>query len=58
MKGDVRKYEVREKKKKSIVGKILIGGSIKRDGKVRVVEEKEMEEKKKKVFVKGKRMYG
>jgi selenium-binding protein 1 len=40
--GDVRQYDVSDPSNPRLVGQIFLGGSIQKDGPVRVVEDKEL----------------
>ncbi|XP_046415365.1 methanethiol oxidase [Neodiprion fabricii] len=56
--GDVRQYDVTDTRNPKLTGQIFLGGSILSDGKVRVVEDKELDKQPEPVFVKGRRLYG
>ncbi|XP_057324326.1 methanethiol oxidase [Microplitis mediator] len=56
--GDVRQYDITDRKKPRLVGQVFLGGSILSDSKVRVIEDKELSSQPEPVIVKGRRLYG
>lgn len=56
--GDIRQYDITNREKPRLVGQIFLGGSICKDGKVKVTEDKELSEQPDPVFVGGKRVHG
>lgn len=55
--GDVRQYDISNPKKPKLVGQVFLGGVLTLDG-VKVVEDEELKEQPKPVFIKGRRLYG
>jgi len=56
--GDVRQYDVTDRRNPKLVGQVFIGGSICKDGPVKVTEDKELKEQPDPLFVNGKRVEG
>ncbi|KAL7636764.1 UNVERIFIED_CONTAM: hypothetical protein RMT77_012518 [Armadillidium vulgare] len=56
--GDIRQYDITDRAKPRLVGQIFLGGSVVSDGPVKVLEDKELKEQPKPVYVKGKRLVG
>lgn len=56
--GDVRQYDISDTRNPKLTGQIFLGGTIVADGKVRVLEDKELDAQPQPVFVKGRRLYG
>ncbi|KAK5642132.1 hypothetical protein RI129_008299 [Pyrocoelia pectoralis] len=56
--GDVRQYDITDRKNPKLTGQIFLGGSILSDSKVTVVEDPELKTQPDPVFIKGKRLYG
>jgi len=56
--GDIRQYDITDRRNPKLVGQIFIGGSICNDRGVKVIEDKELEEQPDPLFVNGKRVEG
>ncbi|XP_015111894.1 methanethiol oxidase isoform X1 [Diachasma alloeum] len=56
--GDVRQYDITDRRNPKLVGQVFLGGSILSDSKVRVVDDKELKAQPEPVFIKGRRLYG
>ncbi|MCJ8728208.1 hypothetical protein PDJAM_G00001740 [Pangasius djambal] len=56
--GDIRQYDITDKRNPRMVGQIFLGGSIQNDGPVKVLEDKELEKQPSPRIVKGKRIPG
>lgn len=56
--GDVRQYDITDRRKPRLVGQVFLGGSILSDSKVRVVNDEETTVQPDPVYVKGRRLYG
>ena len=58
--GDIRQYDITDRKNPKLTGQVFLGGTILSDSKVRVVEDQEFKNQKQPdpVFVKGRRIYG
>ena len=56
--GDVRQYDITDRKNPKLCGQVFIGGKIVSDSKIRVLEDKELEEQPRPLYVKGRRIYG
>ena len=58
LQGDVRQYDITDRRKPKLVGQVFLGGSILSDSKVRVIKDSEMSRQPDPVYVKGRRLYG
>ncbi|XP_043280249.1 methanethiol oxidase [Venturia canescens] len=56
--GDVRQYDVTDRRKPKLVGQVFLGGSLLSDSNVRVVDDEEMSSQPDPIFIKGRRLYG
>ncbi|XP_035735335.1 methanethiol oxidase-like [Vespa mandarinia] len=57
--GDVRQYDITDRRNPKLTGQVFLGGSILKDSKIRVLEESaESESRPDPVYVKGRRLYG
>ncbi|KAL5005184.1 hypothetical protein ScPMuIL_018640 [Solemya velum] len=56
--GDIRQYDITDPAHPKLVGQIFIGGSICRDGKVKVISDSELKEQPAPVYIQGKRTRG
>ncbi|XP_011311051.1 selenium-binding protein 1-A [Fopius arisanus] len=56
--GDVRQYDITDRRKPKLVGQVFLGGSILSDSKVRVIDDKELTAQPDPVVIKGRRLYG
>ncbi|XP_068711442.1 methanethiol oxidase-like [Montipora foliosa] len=56
--GDVRQYDITDTKNPKLVGQVFVGGSVSRDGPVKVTADSELEEQPEPCYVKGKRVEG
>lgn len=56
--GDVRQYDVSDKKNPKLTGQIFLGGSILSDSNVRVIRDEELTAQPEPVYIKGRRLYG
>lgn len=56
--GDVRQYDITDRRNPKLVGQVFLGGSILSDSNVRVVKDEEMTRQPDPVYVKGRRLYG
>jgi len=56
--GDIRQYDITDRKKPRLTGQIFLGGVILSDSNVTVTEDKELTKQPDPVFVKGKRLEG
>ncbi|KAH0541123.1 Methanethiol oxidase, partial [Cotesia glomerata] len=56
--GDVRQYDISDRKNPRLVGQVFLGGSILSDSKIRVIEDRELSSQPDPVVVKGRRLYG
>ncbi|EEB14090.1 Selenium-binding protein, putative [Pediculus humanus corporis] len=56
--GDVRQYDITEPSKPKLVGQIFLGGSILKDGHVKVIDDKELKCQPNPVTIKGRRLVG
>lgn len=56
--GDVRQYDISDRKKPRLVGQVFLGGSILSDSKIQVIEDQELSSQPDPVVVKGRRLYG
>lgn len=56
--GDVRQYDITDRRNPKLTGRVFLGGSILKDSKVRVLEDAELESQPDPVYVKGRRLYG
>lgn len=56
--GDVRQYDITDRKKPRLVGQVFLGGSVLEDSKIHVIDDKELKSQPKPVFIKQRRLYG
>ncbi|XP_076240522.1 methanethiol oxidase [Calliopsis andreniformis] len=56
--GDIRQYDISDRKHPKLTGQIFLGGSILNDSKVRVLQDEELTEQPSPVYIKGRRLYG
>jgi len=56
--GDVRQYDISDRRNPKLVGQLWLGGSICTDGSVKVLEDKELKKQPEPAFLKGKRITG
>jgi len=56
--GDIRQYDITDRRHPKLVGQVFIGGSICKDGKVKVIEDKELKEQPDPLFFNGRRVEG
>lgn len=56
--GDVRQYDITDRRNPKLTGRVFLGGSILKDSKIRVLEDAESESQPDPVYVKGRRLYG
>lgn len=56
--GDVRQYDVTDRRNPKLTGQVFLGGSVLSDSKIRVIEDNELERRPDPVYVKGRRLYG
>lgn len=56
--GDIRQYDITDSKNPKLVGQIFLGGSICKDGNVKVTEDTELKEQPEPVYIRGKRLEG
>lgn len=56
--GDVRQYDITDRKNPKLMGQVFIGGVILSDSNVRVLEDKELDKQPDPVYIKGRRVYG
>ncbi|XP_012259050.2 methanethiol oxidase [Athalia rosae] len=56
--GDVRQYDITDRRNPKLISQVFLGGSILSDGKIRVLEDKELDKQPDPVFVKGRRLHG
>uniref|UniRef100_A0A8C7YGX8 Methanethiol oxidase n=1 Tax=Oryzias sinensis TaxID=183150 RepID=A0A8C7YGX8_9TELE len=56
--GDIRQYDITDRRNPKLVGQVFLGGSIIRDGPVKVLEDPENQEQPPPCFIKGKRVPG
>lgn len=56
--GDVRQYDITDRRNPKLTGQVFLGGTVLSDSKVRVVEDVELDRQPDPVFVKGRRLYG
>ncbi|KAM7432446.1 Methanethiol oxidase [Porites harrisoni] len=56
--GGLRQYDITDTKNPKLVGQLFIGGSITKDGSVKVIEDSELSEQPDLCYVKGKRVEG
>ncbi|XP_015184850.1 PREDICTED: selenium-binding protein 1 [Polistes dominula] len=56
--GDIRQYDITDRRNPKLTGQVFLGGSILSDSKVRVLEDVELKSQPDPVYVKGRRLYG
>ncbi|XP_059168553.1 methanethiol oxidase-like [Physella acuta] len=56
--GDMRQYDITDKRKPKLVGQVFIGGSIQSDGPVKVTRDEERDSQPDPVYINGKRLEG
>lgn len=56
--GDVRQYDISDRKNPKLTGQVFLGGSLLKDSKIRVIRDEELTEQPSPVYVKGRRFYG
>lgn len=56
--GDVRQYDITDRKHPRLVGQVFLGGSVLSDSKIRVIEDVELSSQPEPMYVKGRRLYG
>uniref|UniRef100_A0A3B5LAN9 Methanethiol oxidase n=1 Tax=Xiphophorus couchianus TaxID=32473 RepID=A0A3B5LAN9_9TELE len=56
--GDIRQYDITDRRNPRLVGQVFLGGSIIRDGPVKVLEDPEKQEQPAPCIIKGKRVPG
>ncbi|KAK0072560.1 hypothetical protein PV325_011170 [Microctonus aethiopoides] len=56
--GDVRQYDITDRKHPRLVGQVFLGGSVLSDSKIRVIEDVELPSQPEPMYVKGRRLYG
>ncbi|GLV40709.1 uncharacterized protein CBL_13789 [Carabus blaptoides fortunei] len=56
--GDVRQYDISDPAHPKLTGQVFLGGLILNDSKIKVLEDLELTESPKPVYVKGRRLYG
>lgn len=56
--GDVRQYDVSDPANPKLTGQVFVGGVIRSDSDVKVIDDKELKEQPKPVFVKGRKLEG
>lgn len=56
--GDVRQYDISDPTKPKLTGQVFVGGKILSDSPIKVLEDQELKEQPKPVFIKGRRLYG
>jgi len=56
--GDIRQYDISDRKHPKLVGQVFLGGSCQSDSGVKVTEDKELSSQPAPVFVQGKRLEG
>ena len=56
--GDVRQYDISDRRNPKLTGQIFLGGSILKDSSVRVIQDEELDAQPDPVYVKGRRLYG
>lgn len=58
LQGDVRQYDITDRKNPKLTGQVFLGGSILSDSNVRVTRDEELKSQPDPVFVKGRRLFG
>ncbi|KAJ8924893.1 hypothetical protein NQ315_001050 [Exocentrus adspersus] len=56
--GDVRQYDITDRAHPKLTGQVFLGGKILSDSSIKVLEDQELDEQPKPVYIKGKRFYG
>lgn len=56
--GDIRQYDITDRRNPKLVGQVWLGGSIQKNGKVKVLEDKELKSQPDPVTVKGRHVRG
>jgi selenium-binding protein 1 len=56
--GDIRQYDISDRRSPRLVGQVFIAGSICKDGPVKVTKDAELKEQPDPIFIKGKRVEG
>ncbi|XP_043464022.1 methanethiol oxidase [Leptopilina heterotoma] len=56
--GDVRQYDITDRRNPKLSGQVFLGGVILSDSNVRVLEDKELKKQPDPVYIKGRRVYG
>lgn len=56
--GDVRQYDISDRRNPKLVGQVFLGGSICKGGKVKVLDDPELKTQPDPVYVKGERLRG
>nr|XP_050863710.1 methanethiol oxidase isoform X2 [Vespula vulgaris] len=56
--GDVRQYDITDRRNPKLTGQLFLGGSLLNDSKIRVLEDAESKSQPDPVYVKGRRLYG
>ncbi|XP_045462563.1 methanethiol oxidase [Harmonia axyridis] len=56
--GDIRQYDITDPAHPKLTGQIFLGGKLLTDSNIKVLEDPELTERPKPVFVKGRRIYG
>ncbi|CAG9770482.1 unnamed protein product [Ceutorhynchus assimilis] len=58
LQGDIRQYDITDRANPKLTGQVFLGGKILSDSDVKVLEDPELTEPPKPVYIKGKRFYG
>ncbi|KAL3847711.1 hypothetical protein ACJMK2_018670 [Sinanodonta woodiana] len=56
--GDIRQYDITDRRNPKLVGQLFLGGSICKDGNVKVTDDQDLKEQPDPVYVKGKKVEG
>lgn len=56
--GDLRQYDITDRRKPKLVGQIFLGGLILTDSNIRVIDDTELDSSPEPVFINGRRLYG
>lgn len=56
--GDVRQYDITDPGHPKLTGQVFIGGKLLEDSAIKVVEDKELKERPKPVYIKGRKLVG
>ncbi|KAF5286285.1 hypothetical protein FQR65_LT12725 [Abscondita terminalis] len=56
--GDIRQYDISDRRNPKLTGQITLGGLLLKDSKIKVLEDKDLDARPDPVFIKGHRLYG